>query len=156
MIEMCFFCTLCWVKMGTEEALGVWVDAADDAQAEVPGSVEEAASQPDPWLGDGHGKCPGDRLWSQSGTGWQASGNSGQGQTRIIEKQTPISKYPQESAHEPCRRERVISTQDPYFNLTRRHGKQGSSSCPSGGYEDFHFSVNLMIAHLLFTTFSHL
>ena len=153
---MCFFCTLCWVKMGAKEAFGIWVDSADNAQAEIPGSVEEAASQPDPWLGDGHGKWPGDRLWSQSGTGWQASGNSGQGQAHIIEEQTPIPKYPQESAHEPCRRERVISTQDAHFNLTRRYGKPGSSCCPSEGYEDFNFLVNSVIVHLLSTTFNHL
>lgn len=42
--------------MGAEEALGVSVDPADNPQAEAPWSVEEAASQPDPWLGDGHGK----------------------------------------------------------------------------------------------------
>lgn len=42
--------------MGAEEDLGVSVDPADKAQAETPGSVEEAASQPDPWLGDGHRK----------------------------------------------------------------------------------------------------
>lgn len=74
----------------------------------------------------------------------------------MIEEQTPIPKYPQESVHEPCRREKVISTQDPHFNLARRHGKQGSRCCPSGGYEDFNFLVNSVIAHLLSTTLDHL
>ena len=43
-------------KNGSRGSSWGLVDAADNAQVEAPWSVEEGASQPDPWLGDGHRK----------------------------------------------------------------------------------------------------
>lgn len=59
MVSMCFSCTVCWGEIGTGKSLVVWVDTAGCTQAEALGSVQEEASQPEPWGGD-HRKRPGD------------------------------------------------------------------------------------------------
>ena len=116
MVLMTFSWTVCGGRMEREKSRWVWLDTVGSTQAEAPGSVQKAASQPDLWQGGeggegSHRKWPGDcvRITVGSdlrGTGWWAAENSGQEQAAITEEQNQSpSKNPQESVHEPCRRE---------------------------------------------------
>lgn len=116
MVSMIFSWRFFGERMEREKSLGVWLDTVGSTQAKAPGSVQKAASRPDPWQGregreGGHKKWSGDcvRIIVGSdlrGIGWWAAKNPGQELAAITEEQNQSpSEHPQGSAHEPCRRE---------------------------------------------------